>query len=98
MMNEVEFQKARVLFREAIGFVASAFESDIPEGCEPGDREGMARLGSRVEDLAVVYDRFQVMAGLREGERTRFADFFTGRDGVYVEVPPWHQPVEVDVL
>jgi hypothetical protein len=92
MIDEAEFEKSLILFREAVGYVVSAFKSDFPEGVEPGDREAMARLGSRVEDLIMVYDRLQAAAGLQEGERPRFAKFFIGREGVYTEVPPWHQP------
>jgi hypothetical protein len=92
--KQAEFEAARHMFACCLSLVQGEFEQTFPEGCYQctGDRGGMARLGSRLEDLANVYDRFQAALGLHDGERTRFASFFTGRPGVTANPPAWHRP------
>jgi hypothetical protein len=74
---------ARRLLAESLGLVVGEMEVSFPEGSDPvtsGGRDGLARLGSRIEDVMECHDRLQVAFGLPEGEAPRFARFFADRE------------------
>jgi hypothetical protein len=79
--KEALFRERRRGFIEAMSYVMGEFEVQFPEDCQrfPYNRDGMAKLGGRIEDLMEVYDRFQASLGIRDGEEPRFAHAFDHR-------------------
>lgn len=75
-------EHARKMLAMCLGLVVGEMEVSFPEGGDPvisGGRDGLFRLGGRIEDVMECFNRMQAAFGLPEGEAPRFAQFFADR-------------------